>query len=107
MPLSSTVLLLAIASTAASQQTPEWPQWRGPNGDGTSSETGWNPMALQGGAKILWKTNVGYGYGTAIIKAGRLYTMAGASKDGVRFWCLDAATGTRIWEKIVDTGDRL
>ncbi len=36
----------------------EWPRWRGPNGDGISKETNWDPKVLAGGPKILWKANL-------------------------------------------------
>ena len=31
----------------------DWPRWRGPNGDGISIETDWDPEALSGGPRIL------------------------------------------------------
>jgi hypothetical protein len=43
---------LLLLCTAAFAQSPSWPRWRGPNGDGISTETGWNPKALKGGAKV-------------------------------------------------------
>jgi outer membrane protein assembly factor BamB len=100
------LLSLAVFVVSAPAQTPDWPQWRGPNGSGATTETGWNPMALQGGARVLWKVFVGIGYASPIIKAGRLYTTGGGASKGVRFWCLDPATGVPIWEKFVDLGDR-
>ena len=39
----------------------EWPRWRGPKGDGISNETNWDPEALAGGPKILWKVDIGIG----------------------------------------------
>ena len=52
----------------------DWPRWRGPDGNGVSKETGWDPKALENGPKILWRTNVGYGYSNVAIEDGRLYT---------------------------------
>ncbi len=31
----------------------DWPRWRGPNGDGISKETDWNPKSLADGTEIL------------------------------------------------------
>jgi hypothetical protein len=31
----------------------DWPRWRGPNGDGISTETDWDPEAFKGGPKIV------------------------------------------------------
>jgi outer membrane protein assembly factor BamB len=70
----------------------DWLRWRGPNGDGISIETDWNPEALVGGPKILWNVEVGVGYSNVVIKDNRLYTM------GVKgVYCLNAETGEEIW----------
>ena len=71
----------------------DWPRWRGPNGEGISMETDWNPEALKGGPKILWKVDVGTGYSNVAIKDNRLYTMGSRT-----VFCLNAETGTEIWQ---------
>ena len=74
----------------------DWPRWRGPNGDGISMETGWDPEALEGGPKIVWKTNVGLGYSNAVIKGKYLYTMG--NEDGEdNIYCLNGETGKEVW----------
>ena len=45
-------LALLVLCTAAYGQSPSWPRWRGPKGDGISTETGWNPKDLKGGTKV-------------------------------------------------------
>ena len=75
----------------------DWPRWRGPNGDGISMETDWDPAALAGGPKILWKVDVGTGYSNVAIKDNRLYTMGLKSREWVVF-CLNAKTGKKIWQ---------
>ena len=61
-----------------------WPQWRGPNSDGISNETDWNPEALAGGPKILWKVNLGTGYSNVVIQDDRLYTMGMYNMPGTK-----------------------
>ena len=61
----------------------DWPRWRGPNGDGISLETDWDPEALSGGPKILWKVNVGWGHSNVAIQDNRLYTMRKEGKESV------------------------
>jgi outer membrane protein assembly factor BamB len=75
----------------------EWPRWRGPNGDGISLETGWNPKALEGGAKVLWETDIGMGYSCVAVKGNRLYAFGcfGASN---RVSCLNTESGKIIWQ---------
>jgi outer membrane protein assembly factor BamB len=88
------VLLAAAGLTAGAQS--DWPQWRGANGDGVSAETSWNPMALQGSAKILWKRDVGVGYSSPSVQGGRLFVM-GSNDSHLVVSCLDASSGTLLW----------
>ncbi len=79
----------------------DWPRWRGPNGDGISLETDWNPEALVGGSKILWKVNIGMGHSNVVIKDNRLYTL-GMRKGDLHVYCLNAETGDEIWRHLID-----
>src|SRR5512136_460720 len=88
-------------SAHAVEKPSGWPGWRGPNGDGVSLETGWNEKALEGGAKILWTAMIGPGYSNVAITDGRLFTM-GTRDSQLVFSCLDAASGSVIWEKVFD-----
>ncbi|MBN1673082.1 MAG: PQQ-like beta-propeller repeat protein [Kiritimatiellae bacterium] len=74
----------------------DWPQWRGPNRDGISAETGWLaswPPAL------VWTQSVGMGYSSVAVSEGRVYTHGwydrSTDEDEVR--CLDADTGAELW----------
>ncbi len=67
------ICLLSISADLANADDFEWPRWRGPNGDGISNETNWDPETLAGGPKILWKVDVGWGYSNVAIKDNRLY----------------------------------
>jgi len=59
-------------STAAQWQ---WPQFRGPNRDGRSGETGLLKIWPKEGPKLLWHTNgLGDGYSSLSIADGLIYT---------------------------------
>jgi len=51
----------------------DWPQFRGPNRDGISSETGLLRQWPEGGPEVLWSTPVAQGYSAAAIHSGRVY----------------------------------
>ena len=74
----------------------DWPRWRGPNGDGISTETDWDPEALKDGPQIIWETNVGVGFSNVIIKGKYLYTMGNNYKEDI-VYCLNAETGEMVW----------
>jgi outer membrane protein assembly factor BamB len=88
---------LVFVSVVISAQAADWPRFRGPAQDGISPETGLNAKALEGGGKILWKTNIGTGFSSITIANGRVYTMGNANATDT-IWCLDASTGKEIWK---------
>ena len=75
----------------------DWPRWRGPNADGISLETDWNPEALSNGLNIVWKTNVGVGMSNMAIKGKYLYTMGNDYKNDT-VYCLNVVNGKEIWK---------
>jgi outer membrane protein assembly factor BamB len=91
-------LMLAVAALAAGAgQADDWPQWRGPNRDGVSKETGWLTTWPAEGPKRLWQAEVGTGYGTVSVSKGRLYVL-GNTDNTDTVYCLDAATGASVWK---------
>src|SRR5215210_4570066 len=90
------VLHIFISSASTWQlhaQTPDWFQWRGPNRDGQSAETGLLKEWPAGGPKLLWRaTGAGTGYSSFSSSNGRLYTL-GVRGDTEFVMAFDAATG--------------
>jgi outer membrane protein assembly factor BamB len=87
--------LFCITAYAASANG-DWPRWRGPNGNGISTESDWNPASLGNKTNILWKVSVGYGFSSISIADGYLYTMGSSGKEDV-VYCLDADNGKAVW----------
>ncbi|MBN1669983.1 MAG: PQQ-like beta-propeller repeat protein [Kiritimatiellae bacterium] len=71
----------------------DWPQWRGPNRDGISAETGWLDNWDPTNA---WSTTIGAGYSSIAITNGRAYTMGNVSGGDI-VYCFNADTGAVIW----------
>src|SRR5437763_16987577 len=60
-------------SAAATRPAAEdWPQWRGPRGDGVSREMIADAMPA-GGPKMLWAADVGLGYSSPVAAGGRVF----------------------------------
>jgi outer membrane protein assembly factor BamB len=77
----------------------DWPQWRGPNRDGVSKETGLLKSWPKQGPKLLWTyRNGGLGYSCPAIVGDRLYTMGGRDGDEYLF-CLDIKDSTSLKER--------
>jgi outer membrane protein assembly factor BamB len=94
--LSVFVVLLGLASTTGAAE--DWPQFRGPNRDNTSTETGLLRAWPAGGPQVLWKTSVAEGYAGAAIRGGRLYVNDyNVTKKEHWVRCLSMATGKDLW----------
>jgi len=96
-------IILAVAAVGAGKgevapAAKDWHQWRGPERNSVSAETAWLDTWPGGKPKVEWEANIGSGFSTVAIAKGRLYTMGNTGgKDTV--WCLNAATGEKIWHK--------
>ena len=91
--------LVSLTLLACSQLCPagEWPQWRGPNRDGKSTETGLLKEWPQQGPALSWKVNgLGKGYAGISAIGDRLYTM-GDKEDGSYLIALSADGGKPLW----------
>jgi outer membrane protein assembly factor BamB len=95
-----TALIIAIAGwtavLSAQTATLDWPQWRGPNRDGTLASFA-EPKEWPEKLTRQWKVEVGTGYATPIVVGSRVYAFTRQDvKEVMR--ALDAATGKVVWE---------
>jgi outer membrane protein assembly factor BamB len=94
---------IVLAAVAASSLTSlalaaDWPQWRGPQRDGISTETGLMKSWPEGGPPQVWLFNdCGLGYSGPSIVGGRLYIM-GARNDEEQLICIDVNGGKELWQ---------
>ena len=95
--MSVAIILLCLSAESNAQVGGEWPQWRGPNRDGISKETGLLKQWPADGPALVWKaTGAGAGYSSLAISNGRLFTMGlrGGREYVIAF---DVATGKEAW----------
>jgi outer membrane protein assembly factor BamB len=89
---------IVILSKALPVFADNWPQWRGPQRDGISRETGLLAEWPREGPKLLWKVeNIGRGYSTPAVANVRLYLMASEGLDNEFVEALDVRDGKRVW----------
>src|ERR1700752_743271 len=95
--LTGIVLVFAMAGQVMAQAGANWPQWRGPNRDGVSKETGLLKQWPAEGPPLVWKAiGAGRGYSSFSVANGRLYTM-GLRGDREFLVAFDIATGKEAW----------
>jgi outer membrane protein assembly factor BamB len=124
----SITFALATALTAAAAAE-NWPQWRGPHGQGISAETQL-PTAWAPGRNIAWKTPLPHGYSSPIVWGDRVFltsaiegevvpgvvpesvrieqphpdSVAGDRKHTLKVLALETKTGTVVWEQTAYEG---
>lgn len=76
----------------------DWPQWRGPERDGNSNETGLLKQWPAGGPRLLWQVNdIGDGYSTPVVVGSRIYVMSNRGMDNEFVQALSTKDGKVIW----------
>lgn len=89
-------LLVAVLMTATATAG-DWPQFMGPNGNGTSSEKGLARSWPADGPKVVWSFPLGPGYGGAAIRDGKVYLLDRVDRQKDVLRCLDLETGKEDW----------
>jgi outer membrane protein assembly factor BamB len=90
------LVVLFVGALAASADGP-WSQFRGPNGSGVDSGTGY-PVEFSPTKNVIWKKAVAYGQSSPVVAAGHLYVTA-SEGDKLLTICFDAKTGSELWRR--------
>jgi outer membrane protein assembly factor BamB len=88
----------ATWSTRTSASHSDWPQWRGPDRNGISRETGLLKQWPKEGPKLLWQVNdIGDGYSTPAVVGKRIYLMSNRGLDNEFVQALSTEDGKPVW----------
>ena len=87
--------ILTAALLAANLPAADWPQWRGLNRNGISSERV-NAAWPAEGPRVLWRAAVGTGFSSLAISQDRLFALGNTNNEDT-VWCFEARTGQTIW----------
>lgn len=76
----------------------DWPQWRGPNRDGISKETGLLKTWPGEGPKLVWQVkDLGAGYSTPSVAGGRIFILTNKGIEDESVAALDVKDGKQAW----------
>jgi outer membrane protein assembly factor BamB len=96
--LLAAVGLAVSLSLCSASALADWPQWRGPNRDGHSADSGLLKEWPKGGPKLAWKaTGVGIGY-TGVSVVGKCLFVMGDIGDANYLIALGTADGRMLWK---------
>jgi outer membrane protein assembly factor BamB len=86
--------LLSLAAYPA-----DWPQWRGPQRNGVSLETGLLKEWPKEGPRLVWQAkDIGDGYAAPSVVGDRIYLLSNRGLDNEFVQALSARDGKQIWE---------
>jgi outer membrane protein assembly factor BamB len=92
----SAVYVIGSANMAAS--TSDWPQWRGPERNGISKESGLLKQWPAEGPKLLWQVDdIGDGYSTPAVVGTRIYLMSNRGFENEFVQALSTQDGKPVW----------
>lgn len=97
----------SLLPNSTSASTDDWPQWRGPERTGASTETGLLKQWPAGGPKLLWQVNdIGDGYSTPVVVGNRIYLMSNRGMENEFVAALSTQDGKVIWtQRIGNVGN--
>lgn len=92
------VLLACLGSFAVAAAAANWPQWRGPERNGISQETGLLKEWPKEGPRLLWQAkDIGSGYSTPAVVGGRLYLLSNQGMEDEFVKALQVKDGKQAW----------
>lgn len=92
------VCMLSLPTVVLNRGMDDWPQWRGRNRDGISTEKGLLKTWPQAGPPRAWQAQgAGEGYSSFAVAHGKLFTL-GARGETEYVMAFDEATGKKVWE---------
>lgn len=102
---------LLLACGAAEVSDPgEWPQFRGPRGNGVSAQVGLPLVWSEDSENLVWKVAIpGTGNSSPIVSHGRVFlTTATDAGERVERWvlALDLDTGEQLWQTSIGATDK-
>ena len=87
----------AVVAVAAQAPSTDWPQWRGPERNGVSRETGLLPEWPRSGPAVVWSASqLGTGYGSVAVAGSRVFVQGMKNRQSV-VTSLDRAAGKAVW----------
>src|SRR5438094_5588024 len=98
-------IIVAIFLLSKLALAEDWPQFRGPSGQGISSAKNL-PTRWSGTENVTWKKEIpGLGWSSPVLLSGKIYLttamVEGNIPTSLRAMCLDANSGEILWNKEV------
>src|SRR4051794_8716853 len=98
-------IILAILVLATAALAEDWPQFRGPSGQGISMSKD-VPIKWSATENVAWKKEIpGQGWSSPVLMGGKIYLTTALAEGNIptslRAICIDEKSGEILWNKEV------
>ena len=101
VPLVAAAFIVSVITLNAQSSSVDWPQWRGPDRNGISKETGLLSQWPRSGPPVAWSAAMlGAGYGSIAVQGDRVYVQGMRNRQSV-VSTLNRADGKLVWVRIL------
>lgn len=98
------LLAVVVGLTPAGLAADDWPQWRGPHGNGVSRDAN-VPLRWSRTENVAWSLALPSWSGSTPIVSGEHVFLNVADGDGLALWCLGRARGEVLWKRPLGGGN--
>jgi len=93
--LALALLMVSLTSLASAA---DWPQFRGPNGNGLAPDNASYPEKIGPETGIIWKTKLPPGHASPVVVGDRIFTTAVGEGKKLLTIGMDRASGKILWQ---------
>lgn len=92
------IALLPFLALFTAVYAQDWPQFLGPERNSTSPQENILRSWPESGPEVLWRVDVGIGYGGPVVKDGKVYLLDRDDEMGDIMRCFDLSSGNELWK---------
>jgi outer membrane protein assembly factor BamB len=93
----SVLTILSVIFGVINLNAQDWPQYLGPDRNGTSPQQNLLRTWPAGGPEVLWSAEAGIGYGGPVVVDGKVYLLDRDDQVGDMMRCFDLSNGKELW----------
>lgn len=99
-------IFLGLVSSIFAVTAADWSHWRGPNYDGSTTETGL-PEKWSATENVKWKAPLpGPSGSSPVVFGDKIFVSSPDASKNLNILCIDGKAGSILWQKQVGVGDR-
>ncbi|HEX8137409.1 MAG TPA: PQQ-binding-like beta-propeller repeat protein, partial [Pyrinomonadaceae bacterium] len=98
------LIVVFVVACSPAARAGNWPQWRGPQLNGTSDERNL-PLKWSAQENVAWKLPLPDRSGSTPIVWGERIFLNVAEGDNLFLWCVERGKGTLAWKKLLGGGN--